>query len=170
VVLNIHSNKKTRAHGFLASVFSILDKWHLSIDLLASSEVHVSMALHADRDMLTSVPSSGAAGTSSGNASPIPEEELRIQDERLDGAVRELAELGNVDIAGDMAIISVIGKHLKRSVGLAGRMFSVLGDAGINLEMISQGASEINISCVIFSRDADRALNVLHTNLFTFFD
>ena len=32
------------------------------------------------------------------------------------------------------------------------------------------GASEINISCVIEERDADRALNILHTNLFTFLD
>jgi len=32
------------------------------------------------------------------------------------------------------------------------------------------GASEINISCVIGERDADRALNILHTNLFTFLD
>lgn len=36
--------------------------------------------------------------------------------------------------------------------------------------MISQGASEINISCVIWERDADRALNVVHTNLFTFLE
>jgi len=36
--------------------------------------------------------------------------------------------------------------------------------------MISQGASEINISCVIEEREASRALNVVHTNLFTFLD
>jgi aspartate kinase len=36
--------------------------------------------------------------------------------------------------------------------------------------MISQGASEINISCVIAERDTDRALNVVHTNLFTFLE
>jgi aspartate kinase len=36
--------------------------------------------------------------------------------------------------------------------------------------MISQGASEINISCVISERDADRAMSVLHTNLFVFLE
>lgn len=50
----------------------------------------------------------------------------------------------------------------------AGRFFSTLGEHGVNIEMISQGASEINISCVIEERDANRALNVVHTNLFTF--
>jgi len=49
-------------------------------------------------------------------------------------------------------------------------MFSTLGENNVNIEMISQGASEINISCVIEERDADRALNILHTNLFTFLE
>jgi aspartate kinase len=44
VVLNVHSNRRTRAHGFLAKIFSILDKHYLSVDLISSSEVHVSMA------------------------------------------------------------------------------------------------------------------------------
>ena len=46
-----------------------------------------------------------------------------------------------------------------RQVGSSGKFFSVLGQNNINIEMISQGASEINISCVIESREADRALN-----------
>jgi aspartate kinase len=45
VVLNIHSNRRTRAHGFLANIFQILDKHNLSVDLISSSEVHVSMAV-----------------------------------------------------------------------------------------------------------------------------
>ena len=49
-------------------------------------------------------------------------------------------------------------------------MFSTLGENNINLEMISQGASEINISCVIEAFDANRAMNILHTSLFTFLE
>ena len=60
VILNVHSNKRTRAHGFLARIFSILDNWHLSVDLISSSEVHVSMALHSDHTMI----SGGASGSS----------------------------------------------------------------------------------------------------------
>lgn len=51
---------------------------------------------------------------------------------------------------------------MKNMVGIAGRMFSALADGNINLEMISQGASEINISCVIDGRDAVKALNLIH--------
>ena len=54
-----------------------------------------------------------------------------------------------------MSIISVVGKGLKKQTGAAGKMFSTLGKAGINIEIISQGSSEIKISCVIRSQDAD---------------
>jgi aspartate kinase len=99
VVINIHSNRRTRAHGFLANIFSILDKHHLSVDLISSSEVHVSMALHSEYSMLS--------GSSNDSA------ELKIQDLRLHGAVEDLAKLGNVDIVSDMAIVSLVGKQLK---------------------------------------------------------
>lgn len=174
IVLNVHSNKRTRAHGFLMNIFSILDRWHLSVDLISSSEVHVSMALHSESALL-----SGGG-----------EDEYRIQNKDLDGAIGELSALGAIDIVPDMAIVSLVGKQLKNMIGISGRFFSVLGDNNINIEMISQGtlrsprklrkvweslikglgASEINISCVIEEREADRALNVVHTNLFTFLE
>ncbi len=153
-VLNVHSKKRTRAHGFLGSIFSILDKHGLSVDLISSSEVHVSMALHSEISLL------------SGHG----EEELRIESESLRGAVDDLGKWGDVDLVPSMAIISLVGRQLRSMVGISGKFFSTLGDHGINIEMISQGASEINISCVIEEREANRALNVVHTNLFTFLD
>jgi hypothetical protein len=61
-----------------------------------------------------------------------------------------------------MAILSLVGHQMRNMVGIAGRMFSTLAEGSINIEMISQGASEINISCVIESRDAPKALNLIH--------
>jgi aspartate kinase len=154
-VLNVHSKKRTRAHGFLGSIFSILDKHGLSVDLISSSEVHVSMALHSEISLL-----SGGG-----------EEEMRIESESLKRTVDDLRAFGtDVSLDGGMAIISLVGRQLKSMVGISGRFFSALGEHGINIEMISQGASEINISCVIEERHAARALNVVHTNLFTFLD
>ncbi|KAK7180865.1 aspartate kinase [Paraphaeosphaeria sporulosa] len=154
IVLNVHSNKRTRAHGFLMNIFSILDRWNLSVDLISSSEVHVSMALHSESALL-----SGGG-----------EDEYKIKNKDLHGAIDELGALGAIDIVPDMAIVSLVGKQLKNMIGISGRFFSVLGNNNINIEMISQGASEINISCVIEEREADRALNVVHTNLFTFLE
>ncbi|KAF2766785.1 aspartate kinase [Teratosphaeria nubilosa] len=153
-VLNVHSKKRTRAHGFLMSIFSTLDAHGLSVDLISSSEVHVSMALHSENSLL------------SGHG----EEELQIQSAALRGAVDDLAKWGDIDLVPDMAIISLVGRQLRSMVGISGRFFSTLGENGINIEMISQGASEINISCVIEEREANRALNVVHTNLFTFLE
>ncbi|KAK4543079.1 hypothetical protein LTR36_005856 [Oleoguttula mirabilis] len=153
-VLNVHSKKRTRAHGFLMSIFSTLDKHGLSVDLISSSEVHVSMALHSEGALL------------SGQG----EEEMKIASEALQGAVNDLYKWGDVDLVPGMAIISLVGRQLRSMVGISGRFFSTLGDHGINIEMISQGASEINISCVIEEREANRALNVVHTNLFTFLE
>jgi aspartate kinase len=47
-------------------------------------------------------------------------------------------------------------------IGIAGRMFTTLAQGRVNIEMISQGASEINISCVIDARDTVKALNLIH--------
>lgn len=62
----------------------------------------------------------------------------------------------------DMTILSLVGKQMRNLVGMSGRMFQTLAQGSINIEMISQGASEINISCVIQARDAVKALNLIH--------
>lgn len=137
IVLNVHSNKRTRAHGFLAKIFSILDRHHLSVDLISSSEVHVSMALHSEIPMLT-----GSA-----------DDTFAIVNESLKQAVTDLATLGEVDLAGDMAIVSLVGKQLKNMTGISGRFFSVLGENNINIEMISQGKSIRLSLCIIGNGD-----------------
>jgi aspartate kinase len=64
-----------------------------------------------------------------------------------------------------MAIISLVGKQMKNLVGVAGKMFSSLAEAGISIEIISQGASEINISCVVAELHALNAMKAIHERL-----
>ncbi|GAB1212042.1 hypothetical protein ATERTT37_001169 [Aspergillus terreus] len=154
LVINVHSNKRSLSHGFFAGIFSVLDRWRLSIDLISTSEVHVSMALHSEMPLLNGV----------------GRDEYQIIDDDLKGALNDLQKYGTVDIIPEMAILSLVGKQMKNMIGVAGRMFTTLGENNVNIEMISQGASEINISCVIEERDADRALNIIHTSMFTFLD
>ena len=61
-----------------------------------------------------------------------------------------------------MAILSLVGKQMRNMIGIAGRMLSTLAQGNVNIEMISQGGSEINISCVIDASDAVKALNLIH--------
>jgi aspartate kinase len=67
------------------------------------------------------------------------EDEYRITNRDLEGAIEELKEYGTVDIIPEMAILSLVGKQMKNMIGVAGKMFSTLGDHNVNIEMISQG-------------------------------
>lgn len=129
LVINVHSNKRSLSHGFFAKIFSTLDKWRLSVDLISTSEVHISMALHSESPLV--------AGEG--------DEEKQIIDNNLQGAVDELKKYGTVDIIDGMAILSLVGKQMKHMVGIAGKMFSTLGENSVNIEMISQG---ILLSCL----------------------
>ncbi|KAJ9603241.1 hypothetical protein H2200_012019 [Cladophialophora chaetospira] len=123
LVMNIHSNKRALSHGFFAGIFSTLDKWRLSVDVISTSEVNMSMALHSEAPLYT------GGG----------DDEYQIVDQDLRGAIEELKTYGTVDIIPEMAIVSLVGKQMKNMVGIAGRMFSTLGANHVNIEMISQG-------------------------------
>lgn len=82
--------------------------------------------------------------------------------QELERARSELERLGHVHIDSAKAIFSIVGEGMKFAKGTAGKMFGTLGAAGVNVEMISQGASEINISCVIAEDDAPKALEAVH--------
>ncbi|KAL7662580.1 Aspartokinase [[Candida] zeylanoides] len=137
VVVNVHSNKKTLSHGFLAHIFTTLDRHKLVVDLISTSEVHVSMALSVQNE----------------------------QRRALSAALHELNQMGTVDVTRNMTIVSLVGKQMVNFIGIAGNMFKVLADERINIEMISQGANEINISAVINERDTLRALQSIHARL-----
>ena len=73
-----------------------------------------------------------------------------------------LERFGKVTVNVGRAILSMVGEGMKFAVGTSGLMFSALGSAGVNIEMISQGASEINISCVIREEDTGKGLQAVH--------
>ena len=70
-----------------------------------------------------------------------------LNKKRLDRLVRDLERIGDITVSRDMTILSLVGRNMRNAIGSAGLMFTSLAKAMINIEMISQGASEINISC-----------------------
>lgn len=153
IVLNINSNRKSVSHGFLAGIFLTLDKFGVVVDLISTSEVHVSMAIE---DSLAKKVFDGL-----------------VKELKKNGTVRTSTSISphvslifvsfpQVTLHKDMAILSLVGRQMRNMVGIAGRMFTTLAQGNVNIEMISQGASEINISCVIEGRDAVKALNLIH--------
>lgn len=109
VVLNIRSNTRAHVPTFLRDIFTILGKWNMSIGSISSSEMHVSLALE---------PSSKRD---------------------IEGCITDLSDIGTIDRVPNMAIMTLVGQELKKMVGIPGRLFSVLGEKGVNIEMISQG-------------------------------
>ena len=71
-----------------------------------------------------------------------------------------------VDLTPSCAILAVVGDGMAGVPGSAGRFFRTLGDVGINVRAIAQGASERNISAVIASQDATRALRAVHSSFY----
>jgi aspartokinase/homoserine dehydrogenase 1 len=62
----------------------------------------------------------------------------------------------------EIAIIALVGEGIKDAPGVAARTFGTLGTAGINILMIAQGSSELNLSIVVREKDAPRAVQLLH--------
>ena len=82
-----------------------------------------------------------------------------------DELIQGLRNFGEVEIEHGVATISVVGDNLRMSRGVAGRIFSALKD--VNLRMISQGASEINVGFVVEEPEVVTAVNNLHREFFS---
>lgn len=85
-----------------------------------------------------------------------------------DAFVQELAsgQIQSVDTSGAQSIIAVVGDGMAGSPGIAGKFFGTLGRAGINVRAIAQGSSERNISAVVDTADATRALRAVHSGFY----
>ncbi len=75
-------------------------------------------------------------------------------------------QIDPVVIEKDLSIIAVVGENMRRTPGIAGKIFTALGKNGINISAIAQGSSELNISTVIPKIDENKALNAIHDTFF----
>src|SRR3989338_4526069 len=92
---------------------------------------------------------------------------LTVDNEQdLGEIIKDLEEFSTVTVMKGRAIICEVGEGMKHQHGVAGRIFNAMGKSNINVEMISQGASEINITFIVKNEDADRSLEILHDEFF----
>jgi aspartate kinase len=90
---------------------------------------------------------------------------LTVEDRaRLDPVVRELSDLGEVWVEDHRAIVAVVGIGLRHTPGLASRIFRAVQPA--NVEVISQGASAINMTFVVREEDGPEVVRRLHAEFF----
>jgi aspartate kinase len=74
-------------------------------------------------------------------------------------------QVARITVERDMCAIAVVGAGMKGQHGIAGRVFSALGDADVNVVAIAQGSSEYNITVIIKGRDMKRGVRVIHDRL-----
>ncbi len=86
--------------------------------------------------------------------------------ENLDSAIAELEEFSEVEVYHDMEQVSVVGEEIRARIGFAEEVFSVLRDLEINVELISFGATRINLSFLVGAGHAGEVVRVLHERLF----
>lgn len=100
-------------------------------------------------------------------AVPLPQavETERIVREAFDRELRD-GQIQSVDVAPDCSILAVVGDGMAGTPGVAAKVFGTLGNAGVNVRAIAQGASERNISVVIDSRQTTRALRSVHSGFY----
>ena len=78
--------------------------------------------------------------------------------------------VGRIDplkVESGFSILALVGDNMKEHTGVSGKMFTTLGQNGININAIAQGSSERNISAIISSRDVRKAVNTLHEEFFS---
>ncbi len=130
--LFVGSPRMLLAHGYAAKVFSVFEKHGVPVDVIATSEVSISITV----------------------SEKAP----------LEGVVRDLSEFAEVSLLKHLAVVSVVGKGLRSTAGVAFRIFGAVGD--VNVVLISQGASDTNVTFVVDGKDAPEALRRLHREFF----
>jgi len=135
-LVDIVSSRMVGHYGFLAEVFACFAKHGVSVDMVATSEVSISLTLDAFHDL----------------------KELK----------KDLSRIASVDIKTKKAIVTIIG-DVGRSSEILSRSFNTCKLLGVQVQMVSQGASKINISFIVDDNEAPDVIKSLHADFFESF-
>jgi aspartate kinase len=135
-LVDIVSSRMVGQYGFLAEVFACFARHGVSVDMVATSEVSISLTLDAFHDLT----------------------ELK----------KDLSRIASVEIKTGKAIVTIIG-DVGRSSEILVRSFKICELLGVQVQMVSQGASKINISFIVDDNEAADVIRGLHANFFEAF-
>lgn len=92
----------------------------------------------------------------------VHQDEFIDKEQKVVSAIHRLADPDSVDIEADLALIAVVGRGMKSTRGTAGRIFSALAHANVNVKMIDQGSSELNIIIGVADDDFETAIKAIY--------
>lgn len=92
----------------------------------------------------------------------VHQDEFMHKEQKVVSALHRLAKPDYIDIESDLALIAVVGRGMKSTRGTAGRIFSALAHANVNVKMIDQGSSELNIIIGVANDDFETAIQAIY--------
>ncbi len=95
----------------------------------------------------------------------VHQDEFMDKEQKVVSAIQRMAKPDKIDIESDLALIAVVGRGMKSARGTAARIFSALAHAHINIKMIDQGSSEMNIIIGVTNEDFENAIKAIY-NIF----
>ena len=134
VMVHLTSTRMLGQYGFLARVFQLFADLRISVDVIATSEVSISMTLDKHQGVIAQE--------------------------------SQLADISNVHIVSGRSIVSLVGGN-SRSALVLEHSLNALSREGIEVQMISHGASQLNTSLVVDDADAQRSVRLLHEQFFS---
>ena len=138
-MLNVNGAAMVGAPGSYSKVFDVLGKNNINVMMISTAVSEANISMIIKRSLL---------GRAISN--------LEIALLERGGVVSE------VTTEDDVAVIAVMGANMKGTLGVASRIFSTVAGKGINIRMIAQGSSELNISFVVKEKDGVAVVKAIH--------
>lgn len=92
----------------------------------------------------------------------VHQDEFIHKEQKVVGSIHRLANPDSIDIESDLALIAVVGRGMRATRGTAGRIFSALAHVNVNVKMIDQGSSELNIIIGVANNDFETAIKAIY--------
>ena len=92
----------------------------------------------------------------------VHQDEFMHKEQQVVAALHRLANPDVIDIESDLALIAVVGRGMKSTRGVSGRIFSALAHKNVNVKMIDQGSSELNIIIGVTNDDFEIAIKAIY--------
>lgn len=144
-IININGSGMVGKAGFSGRLFSLLSREQVNVILItqSSSEHSITFAVNPEQAQ---------------KAKFLIEQEFELE--------LEASKLNPIVVENDLSVLAIVGENMKKTPGIAAKLFNALGRNGVNVVAIAQGSSEYNISVIINHSDLSKALNTTHDAFF----
>ena len=122
--------------GFCKSVLEVFEKNNVSIEHMPSGIDTMTIIVHQD--------------------------EFQEKEQKVLAGIHRAVEPDLLELESDIALIAVVGRGMKATRGTSGRIFSALSHANVNVKMIDQGSSELNIIIGVRNHDFEEAIKAIY--------